>query len=116
LLDVQKEQSALVKTIDDLEKEIVRFKDWNTQKQRYELQDLGSGALAYVMKQAVQGSEPLHCICTNCYENGKRSIMQNTYKGPTVYLNEWKCPDCKNAIQVPDSWPSPPTTRAGRRG
>jgi hypothetical protein len=73
-------QSALVDEVGSLKAQIVRMENWGTQKQRYKLVTLYPGSFAYALKKAVSEGEPSHYICANCYENGKRSIMQATQK------------------------------------
>src|ERR1700720_3448556 len=65
------EQGTLVKTIHDQEEEIARLKAWDSEKDNYELKDVGDGggAVAYMIKEAAQGAEPLHCLCTKCYSH-----------------------------------------------
>src|SRR6202030_3815203 len=51
------ERTALIQKICDLEKQISDLEAWETEKQRYELKDVGSGSLAYVVKEAMRGAE-----------------------------------------------------------
>jgi hypothetical protein len=102
----QEERSALLQTIRDLEEEMARLKAWETEKQRYELRDIssGQGSAAYVIKPAMQGTEPMHCICANCYEDGNKSILQRTSviapEAHSLY-----CPRCKARILI-WGWPA----------
>lgn len=76
-VDAQRGLSASLEKIDELEKEIMRLKDWSADKQRYELKDTGQGSLAYHLKEGVEPSEPAHWICPQCYEDGKKSILKH---------------------------------------
>jgi hypothetical protein len=105
LVAAQQEQTTLVETIREREEEIVRLKNWETEKQRYEMRDIsGSGAIAYLIKPENQGTEPVHCLCANCYQNAKKSILQNTIKMNPPYGRIWACPNCKSEITI-RQWP-----------
>jgi hypothetical protein len=58
---------------------VVDFETWQTEKQRYELTEVGkgTGTFAYVVKKSMRGSEPAHYACANCYRVGKASILQH---------------------------------------
>jgi uncharacterized coiled-coil DUF342 family protein len=99
LLTAQATQSTLVERIRDLEKEVASFEQWEATKERYELKKTASGGLAWFLKVEAQGSEAPHQICTKCYEERKRNILQpkgrssvgaNLGIPPVLY-----CPACK---------------------
>jgi hypothetical protein len=91
--------------ISELEHEVAYLKAWETEKQRYELKDVAdrSGSFTYIIKKEMQGSEPLHCLCANCYERGQKSIMQTT-SDLIARHRSWICPSCKNVILM-GWWP-----------
>jgi hypothetical protein len=76
MLAAQDERSALIERIRTLEEEVARLKAWEAEKQRYVLKDAGNGALAYALKEDARGPEPPHWICPQCYQDGKKSILQ----------------------------------------
>lgn len=100
----QEERAGLLERVSKLEKEISRLEAWETEKQRYQMKDLGVGAIAYVVKASMQGTDPVHCICASCYERGKKSILQNTFHGAAAWTATWVCPDpsCRSKIEIPD--------------
>ena len=90
----QEARTALVEKVGELEKEMARLKAWDTEKQRYELKPVGFGgsALVYQLKSEAEETEHPHNICTNCYEDGAKSILQgDRIKGDTFLF----CPRCK---------------------
>jgi rubrerythrin len=99
LFQAQAEQTELVKTIDGLEKEIARMKNWEAEKQRYELKRYDPGVFFYALKETEASSGFIHHLCTNCYEDGKKSIIQRTgnvmAREPTHF-----CPLCKTHFNV----------------
>lgn len=72
----QEAYSTLKKERHDLVKRVREFETWEREAKRYELKDFGGSTFAYVVKEAMQGSEPPHSICPTCYENKKKSILQ----------------------------------------
>lgn len=79
----QSDQFAMLEEVRALKEEIAQVKAWETEKQRYQMVSPFSGATVYALKEAMSNGEPPHYICANCYQNGKRSILQcktPTYK------------------------------------
>ena len=86
-----------VKRVSDLETEMARLKAWEGEKQNYELKTIASGAVAYMLKPAMRGSEPPHWLCPHCYENGKKAIFQATGEGAR-FDRIYQCPSCAGRI------------------
>jgi hypothetical protein len=97
----QSEQSSMIQRVGQLEEEIARMKAWGEQKKRYKLihPPWGrGGAMVYALKESCKGSEAAHWICTKCYEDGIRMILQ-----PKRDANGWillVCPTCKCEINT----------------
>jgi len=102
VFSVNDERAALIERVGELEKKVADLEAWETEKQRYELKTIAAGSFAYVLKPSAQGSEPPHQICANCYQSGKKSILQKepgsiahqTLGRPEMYC----CPECKTKI------------------
>jgi hypothetical protein len=103
ILAAQAAQSALVQSVSDLEKEVARLKDWESDKSRYQLAELRSGLVALSLKQSLQNGEPHHYICADCAANGKKSYLQKHISGP--YYDEFRCGGCKSTIGVDNGTP-----------
>lgn len=111
----QEERSSLLQKVGELEKEVARLEAWDAEKQRYELKDVGSGALAYALKNEASGAEPPHWICAKCYEDGKKSILQPETRNPG--RTEWMvCHRCDaDIIVVGEREPPPRPTQANTK-
>lgn len=74
----QSEQSSMIEQIRDLKEEIARMKAWEKEKQRYKLINppWGGGSVVYALKESCKGTEAPHWICTKCYDDGRRTILQ----------------------------------------
>jgi len=97
-LSANADQAAMVDEIRNLKAEIARVKAWESQKQRYQLQPIWDrAALVYALKESMSNGEPPHWICTKCYEDGSRMILQprQTKEGRGVLA----CPTCKSELQ-----------------
>jgi hypothetical protein len=95
ILAAREAQSTLLERISELEKKVASFEAWESEKQRYELQDVWHGSLAYVIKESMRGPEPPHHICANCYQRGHKRILQPRMTGAG---KELFCSECKTAI------------------
>jgi hypothetical protein len=84
VVEAQQGLSTSLQKIDELEKEIVRLKDWSAEKERYELKDTGSGAVAYALKQSVAGGQPAHYLCADCFENGHKAYLHGSHPLSTL--------------------------------
>lgn len=93
-------QSDLVQRVGDLERQIAQIKAWDEQKKRYKLTNPweGNPALVYALTASCKDTEAAHWICTKCYDDGKRSILQpNKDKTGFILLI---CPTCKAEIHT----------------
>ncbi len=73
--------------------EQAKLEKWDAEKQKYELKQIsGLGAFAYMLKLEARGTEPLHWLCTQCYENRKKSVVQ--IFGEMGADSIYKCPGC----------------------
>ena len=103
ILSAQAAQSALIDRIRELEQEVRGFEDWESEKRRYELKDLGFGALAYMLKSAMRVGEPPHWVCPNCFSKKHVSIIQYTMIEGLGHRNI--CWPCKLQIHpAPDAY------------
>lgn len=75
------EHSELVETIGDLKNQIVKLKDWEAEKQKYELKKYGP-ILLYAQKEGMEYTEPPHNLCQKCYNSGQKSILTEESRNP----------------------------------
>jgi hypothetical protein len=97
-LAVQSEQFDLLQNKNELAAEIVRLKAWNTERYRYELQSVGPGANAYVVKGTMRGGEPVHWICADCFQSGKKRFLNESHAD--IHHVYHKCAECSYKIRV----------------
>lgn len=77
ILSAHAQQMTLVERVSELEEEVAHLKAWDAEKERYELTKVGdSSALVYTLKEGVESPEHPHQLCTNCFTDGKKSILQ----------------------------------------
>src|ERR1700733_13027016 len=101
-LVAQEERVATLERIRDLEKLVADLEAWEAEKKRYQMEEVWSGATAYVLKEEAKGTEPIHWLCANCYNSRKKSVLQRGQKKADAAgrLPGWDCPSCKNTIFV----------------
>ena len=81
-LNAQMEQASLIDQVRALEEEMARLEAWNTEKEEYELTDIGQGCLAFTLKDPEASSEPDHKLCANCFNHGEKSFLQSETRSP----------------------------------
>lgn len=91
------DQTTLTRRIGELEAEIAQFKRWEQEKERYHLHQTEAGGLVYRIKPEVQGTEPLHYICADCYQKAVKTILQ---PGDEGYYTVLKCHPCGSSVRV----------------
>jgi hypothetical protein len=116
-LSANADQTAMVEEIRSLKEEIAHIKAWEKEKKRYKLvepwknnENWNPGSLAYALKESMKKSEPPHLICTKCYEDERKSIL-NPFK-PTDGRVVFTCPVCKLQIPTGNRWTVPPVKYA----
>lgn len=92
ILTAQAAQAALVSQVSELKKEMARFETWETEKQRYELEEMPPGILAYRLKPGMENGEPAHKICANCYNRNVKSLLHSL--GSANGRTKWRCHTC----------------------
>lgn len=97
------ESAALIARVGELEKEVTRLKDWEADKQRYQLTDIGRGAVALALKKGMSNGEPPHYICADCAASGKKGYLQPHVSGP--YYDRFKCAGCGFEIGIDKGTP-----------
>jgi len=102
-LSANADQAAMVEDIRALKKEIADVKAWESQKHRYKLISPATGSLVYALKESMKGTEPPHWICTKCYEDGRKSIL-NPHQDAKFFC-QYVCPVCKS--QIPNGYRGP---------
>ncbi len=91
IFESQAQQSTLIQRVHDLEKELMSIKAWEKEKERYQLIEPWRGCFLYALKEASKGTEPPHWICAQCYQEGRKSLLQNTYKNNNHRIVFVKC-------------------------
>jgi len=93
-LAAQSQQSTMIQRVRDLEEEIAHVKAWEEQKQRYQLIEPWNGCFVYALKELCKGTEIPHWICEHCYQDGRKSIIQNGEKWDSHTIQLIKCSHC----------------------
>ncbi len=104
-LFAQSEQLVLLQTKRDLEEKMAQMEGWKDEKERYQLAEYGRGCLAYALKPSMEQGEPFHCLCAQCYQRGKKSILQ-IVRWEIGTRPVMQCFDC-GAKQTFEKQPSP---------
>lgn len=99
--NAQEELSVVKGKVADLERQISEHETWLEDKKRYQLfKPDNVSSVVYGLKEAASTGEPAHYLCTNCYQQRRKAILNNhpNANGFTVFL----CPICK--CQIPTGY------------
>lgn len=99
LMEAQQHEALLIERIRELEKSLVRFENWETEKQRYELFEIKPGRFTRRLKESMADGEPTHHICANCYNRGVASILQSE-KTDVGRFTLLVCSECKAELNL----------------
>lgn len=96
-LSANADQASMAEEIRSLKADLLRVKDWEREKLRYKLVSPWEGAVLYALKLSQVLKEPPHWLCTRCYGEGRKSIL-NSYqrRGENGVV---ACPVCKSEVQ-----------------
>ena len=114
ILTAQQAQATLIETVSNLEKEVTSLKNWEADKARYQLTELGPGVVVLSVKEAMRNGEPFHRICANCASAGKKSYLQQHVRGTSV--DRYKCNSCGEELSVDKGRISPTPYVGGMEG
>jgi hypothetical protein len=94
MMQAQMQQSALIQEVQGLKQQIMDLENWNEEKQRYQLIPPWPGCFVYALKESCKGGEPAHWICEHCYQEGRKSLLHNTFKNNNRRIVFIKCSHC----------------------
>lgn len=81
-LEAQTSQLDLLQRQRDLEEELEKLKNFEAEKPRYELKAIQTGVAVYALKAGMEQGEPPHYLCTTCFTQGHKSILQREVLNP----------------------------------
>ena len=97
-LDAQKRETELTEQCRQLQAELGRMNDWETERARYTLQQIDG--LAFVFAPERTGGEAPHWLCANCFEDRTKSYLQ-AHAGLAAYdRRNWECRRCRGIVVV----------------
>ncbi|HEY5043695.1 MAG TPA: hypothetical protein VIK53_17110 [Verrucomicrobiae bacterium] len=97
---IQSDYQNVLRTRDDLEKKLIEQENWNKERARYQLKQVGSSLwgfgspFVYALKPGQDAGEPNHWLCARCYNDNKKRILQ------PLPGDVWACPECGVTIRV----------------
>ena len=96
-LSSQEKQSSLAAKIKELEQEVMSLKNWESEKQKYELKEIARGVFARTDKNFVGTLQSAHKFCATCFEKHIKSPLQqeSVTEGRQLSLT---CHTCKAKI------------------
>lgn len=90
-LKMMEYESELREKARKLEEKLEKVKNWEVEKERYELKNIEIDGVVYALKPSFAESEAEHNLCTTCFEDRKKRILQTRFLRGSA---EWCCSDC----------------------
>jgi hypothetical protein len=100
MMMIQSNYQEVLRTSEDLKRQLVQHEHWEEEKERYELKFVGNATFVYALKASHELGQQKHWLCTNCYDHRQKSILQRIERGAPGM----KCPNCNMDIR-PTEWP-----------
>ena len=105
LLAAQSQYEALAEVKRQLEQKIVEYEKWDAEAARYELKEIVRGMFVYSLRPDHAGSEPMHWLCPNCFQQHQKSVLTK----PDVDFLNYKCHRCSfDIVPVRPEYPQHP--------
>ena len=111
ILSAQHSQSALIERVRELEEQVANFEKWEAEKEKYHLVEIRTGAVAFSLKDQTNPPSAPHYLCANCFEDRRKSILQETLRFPGR-AHVLECHRCGSDIYRIGAWES---SHAGRQ-
>lgn len=91
-LSMQEKYQGLLEEKNEIASQLKEFEQWADTERLYELKDLGGNVFVYAYKKTESSAEPMHYLCTNCFKDKKKSILQFAYADSSG--TGYKCHNC----------------------
>jgi len=104
-LATQAVQSALLNRVRELEKKVADHEAWDAEREKYKLAKMSqwTDVLDYTLTVERDTSEPSHFLCTNCFEDRVKSVLQPETRQPFL-CQVLMCPRCGSDFYVTGQW------------
>ncbi len=99
VMTIQAQNQDLLSENNQLKQQLIAAKDWEAEANKYSLKEVLPGSFVYAINQDQLGTQPYHWLCTHCYENKQKSILQRMGKELRGWI--YNCPTCKTQILGP---------------
>ena len=77
-LTLQEKHLVVINEKEKLINKLAQFERWGETESEYELQEIGCGTFANAFKESQQSKKPMHWLCAQCWDDHKKSILQET--------------------------------------
>jgi hypothetical protein len=98
LLSINSEFGELLKSKSYLDEQLNKFNTWSKTESQYKLEEVSKGVFVRSPQNLQESKEPMHWLCTHCWEDQKKSILILAWQGESNA--KYACPRCKNEIEV----------------
>lgn len=97
MLDLQSLIAEKDKVIEELREKISKKEDWKKISSKYELKQFNE-TFVYALKREFKAEEPVHILCSSCFEKNVKSVLQGRGLGGR-YGQDFVCVVCNAEFQ-----------------
>ena len=109
IFDLEREKADLMEKIQEHEEEKRTRRQREIDKTRYRLAEFAPGVYAYRYEPKPEEETPVHWLCPQCFEEGRKSLIQRAGREGNGWL--YQCPKCEFRAFVYEP-PPPPVVKA----
>jgi hypothetical protein len=84
-------QRNLIDDVRDLKAQLAAQEGWLIERDRYAMAQPFQGAVTYALRKSASNGEPAHYICTHCYADGKKSVLNMARNVDTYITLDCRC-------------------------
>lgn len=96
ILSINAEYQSVLEERDLIRQEIVNLKNWDNEKEKYELFEPNRGTFVYIEKNSQKSGQSKYYLCANCFENNSKKSLLQTKSVVGMGRFSHFCPFCKN--------------------
>ncbi len=104
MFGVNAQNQDLLRRQHELEQQIAEMENWKATAEKYSLIEVSLDVFFYTNNKDQNTTEPSHWLCTKCYEDHKKSIVQRQKESPTSSSEFYVCPNCKQEFRFSQGW------------
>jgi len=94
---------SIIDSYREIEEKLKKMETWSDEAARYELYEFPPGILLRRVKEGMRGTQPVHYICADCYNNNRKSLLHVLWRNGN--RTRYVCNQCKSEFTAGEEQP-----------